>query len=98
MKKDYRQFMEARAEKFAWFIIENEATIRGTAEHFHVSKSLVHHDVTKILLMSNSILASEVRKVLEKNKKARHIRGGMANKRKYELKALGLADIVSATK
>ena len=34
----------------------------------------------------NPSLAQEAKKVLEKNKEERHIRGGMATKRKYEAK------------
>lgn len=83
MKGKYRQIMEQRAEEYGWFIVDNEATIRATAEKFRVSKSLVHQYVTVILLDSNGVLAREVRKVLIKNKAECHIRGGMATKRKY---------------
>ena len=85
MKKSYQKFMEERAEKHGWYIIENEATVRKAAEIFHVSKTLVHHDVTVVLRRCNGLLANEVRKVLEKNKSERHIRGGLATKQKYEL-------------
>ena len=78
---DYRACMEQQAETYAWYIIENEAT----AESFNCSKSKVFDYVTGILFETNSLLALEVRKVLEKNKKERHLRGGMATKRRYEL-------------
>ena len=84
MKKSYQKFMEERAEKYGWYIIENDATVRATAEIFHVSKTLIHHDVTVILRRCNGILANEVKKVLEKNKSERHIRGGIATRRKYK--------------
>lgn len=82
---DYRACMEQQAETYAWYIIENEATVRSTAESFNCSKSKVFDYVTGILFETNSLLALEVRKVLEKNKKERHLRGGMATKRRYEL-------------
>jgi len=43
----------------------------------------VHKDVSQRLLDINYTLAMEVRKVLDENKAERHIRGGMATKRKY---------------
>ena len=43
----------------------------------------VHKDVTERLPKINSRLYKQVKAVLEKNKQERHIRGGMATKRKY---------------
>lgn len=44
----------------------------------------VHKDVTERLINTQPTLAREARKVLDKNKSERHIRGGMATKDKYE--------------
>lgn len=46
-------------------------------------ETTVHKDVTERLPKINSRLYKEVKSVLEKNKQERHIRGGMATKRKY---------------
>ena len=43
----------------------------------------VHKDVTERLLHINPSLASRTREVLDINKSERHIRGGMATKKKY---------------
>lgn len=43
----------------------------------------VHKDVTERLRHENPQLYRQVKQVLEKNKQERHIRGGMATKRKY---------------
>ena len=43
----------------------------------------VHKDLSERLLKINPVLAKEVRKILDKNKAERHIRGGMATKLKY---------------
>lgn len=43
----------------------------------------VHKDVSERLKKINPSLAKEVRVVLDENKAERHIRGGMATKRKY---------------
>ena len=53
------------------------------AKKFGISKSSIHKDVSQRLLKINYNLAMEVRKVLDKNKAERHIRGGMATKLKY---------------
>lgn len=74
---------EDRAISFAEYIIETGATVRETAKEFHISKSTVHKDVTERLPKINSRLYKQVKDVLEKNKQERHIRGGMATKRKY---------------
>lgn len=75
--------IEERAVKVAQYIIETEDTVRGAAKKFGISKSSIHKDVSQRLLNINYPLAMEVRKVLDKNKAERHIRGGMATKLKY---------------
>ena len=76
--------IEERAIQVAQYIIETEDTVRGAAKKFGISKSSIHKDVSQRLLKINYNLAMEVRKVLDKNKAERHIRGGMATKLKYE--------------
>ena len=75
--------IEERAIQVAQYIIETGDTVRGAARKFGISKSSVHKDVSQRLLTINRTLAMEVRKVLNKNKAERHIRGGMATKMKY---------------
>lgn len=76
--------VEQRSILFAKYIIENNTTVRDTAKHFGISKSTVHKDVTERLFKFNLYLYEQAREVLNKNKAERHIRGGMATKRKYE--------------
>ena len=78
-----KDYIEERAMNIATYIIENNATVRQTAKKFGVSKSTVHKDVTDRLMQVNPNLAREARKVLDVNKSERHIRGGMATKKKY---------------
>ena len=47
----------SRIEMFARFIIENNATIRGTANVFGYSKSTVHNDVSNELKKYNYSLS-----------------------------------------
>ena len=75
--------IEKRACELAVYMIENGATVRKTAEKFGISKSTVHKDLQNKLPRYNHILYEQVRIVLDNNKKERHIRGGMATKRKY---------------
>ena len=66
------------------YIVENNATVRATAQKFGISKSTVHKDVTQVLKNSNKSLYLDVKSVLNKNKEERHIRGGEATKKKYK--------------
>ena len=79
-----KSHIEQRAVIIAKYILEKQATVRQTAKVFGVSKSTVHKDVTERLEEIHPLLASEVKKFLEKNKSERHIRGGMATKLKYQ--------------
>jgi len=78
-----KDYIEERAVEIAYYIIENQATVRQTAKQFGVSKSTIHKDVTERLVQINPGLASQARKVLDMNKSERHIRGGLATKEKY---------------
>lgn len=75
--------IEERAIKLAQYIIDTKDTVRGAAKKFGISKSTVHKDVSERLQKISPYLAAEVRTVLDENKAERHIRGGMATKRKY---------------
>lgn len=78
--------IEQRACDLAVYIIETGATVRSAAKHFGISKSTVHKDLSQRLPMCNKRLYQKVREVLELNKAQRHIRGGLATKKKYEAK------------
>lgn len=66
------------------YIADNHCTVRQAAEHFGISKSTVHKDVTERLVMSNPNVYKQAMAVLEQNWKMRHIRGGEATRRKYK--------------
>ena len=78
--------VEARAQTLGSYIAEERATVRQAARRFGISKSTVHKDVTGRLRSLNPALYAQVRKILDKNKSERHIRGGMATKKKYSRK------------
>lgn len=79
-----KDYMEDRVIAFSRYIIENSSTVRETAKHFFISKSTVHKDVTERLKHIDPDLYEQVRAVLNVNKAERHIRGGLATKKKYE--------------
>ena len=72
-----------RCEMLAAYMIENNLTVRAVAARFGVSKSTVHKDVTENLKRINLPLYNKVEKLLEQNKRERHIRGGEATRKKY---------------
>lgn len=76
--------MEERACQLALYLIENLATVRAAAGKFGVSKSTVHKDLSERLPAYNRALYLQVKEVLDENKAQRHIRGGLATRRKYK--------------
>lgn len=76
--------MEERCEVLAAYILENKATVRAAAKKFGISKSTVHKDLSERLPMFNRSLYLQVKEVLEENKAQRHIRGGIATRKKYK--------------
>ena len=76
--------IDDRATRLGEFIVENKATVRRAAKQFGVSKSTVHKDVSQRLKYIDNSLYRDVKDVLAVNKAQRHIRGGLATKRKYE--------------
>ncbi len=76
--------IEDRTSELAVYIIETGTTIRAAAKHFGISKSTVHKDLSQRLPQYNKRLYDQVRRILDVNKAQRHIRGGMATRRKYQ--------------
>lgn len=77
-------YIEERVLKLACYILESKSTVRQAAKKYNISKSTVHKDLAERLWEINKPLAKEVQKILLENKADRHIRGGLATKRKYE--------------
>ncbi len=78
-----REDTAERAIELGTYIARHGATVRQTAQRFGVSKSTVHKDVAQRLRQISPGLAEEARRVLDQNKKERHIRGGLATREKY---------------
>ena len=76
--------IEERACQLALYIIENNTTVRGAAKKFGISKSTVHKDIQDRLPSFNRPLYTQVKQVLDENKAQRHIRGGLATRKKYK--------------
>ena len=76
--------IEERSCDLAAVILENKATVRAAAAKFGISKSTVHKDLTERLRRVDPGLYAQVRQLLDWNKAQRHIRGGLATRRKYK--------------
>ena len=76
--------IEQRACRLAVYMIDTGATVRAAARHFGISKSTVQKDLQQRLPQYNRPLYLQVRQVLDVNKQQRHIRGGLATRRKYK--------------
>ena len=79
-----KENLEQRAEELALYLIENQTTVRAAAKKFGISKSTVHKDLQDRLPQFNRSLYLQVKEVLEVNKAQRHIRGGLATRKKYK--------------
>ena len=76
--------MEERAQELALYIIENKTSVRSAASRFGISKSTVHKDLSERLPVINRALYRQVKEILNENKAERHIRGGIATRKKYK--------------
>lgn len=76
--------IEERARDLAIYIVENKTTVRAAAKQYGISKSTVHKDLTERLKTVDPALYRQVRELLDINKAERHIRGGMATRKKYK--------------
>jgi len=74
---------DQRAVILGRYILENKTTVRAAAKIFGISKSTVHKDVTERLKSEDPELYAQVKDILEINKQERHIRGGLATRKKY---------------
>ena len=79
-----KENLDERAVKLGEYIVGHSATVRQAAAVFKISKSTVHKDITSRLKEYNLQLYTQVKAVLDENKEERHLRGGLATKRKYE--------------
>ncbi|MEG2000163.1 MAG: sporulation transcriptional regulator SpoIIID [Evtepia sp.] len=79
-----KENIEERACYLALYMIENKATVRSAAAKFGLSKSTVHKDLSERLPTFNRTLYLQVKEVLDRNKAERHIRGGIATRKKYK--------------
>lgn len=70
--------------ELAHYLIENRTTVRAAAKKFGVSKSTVHKDLSERLPLYDRPLYLQVKAVMEENKVQRHIRGGLATRKKYK--------------
>lgn len=83
MKNEFSAITKARCRVLGEYLVEKQTTVRGAAAVFGVSKSTVHKDVSETLRREDPALYEEVRKLLDKNREERHLRGGEATKKKY---------------
>lgn len=82
---------ELKVMNIAKYTLETEKTVRAVAKEFGISRSTVYRYLTEHLPDIDFDLADQVEIVLQKNKAARHSRGGQAVKRKFErMKAEGI--------
>lgn len=70
--------------RMAYYILENNTTIRETAKEFNTPKSTVHNYLSTKLKYINLSLYKQVRTLLRNNFNVKHIHGGESTRLKYE--------------
>lgn len=79
-----KKYIEARVMDVAHYMMQSNATVRTAAKHFGVSRCTIHKDMVERLPQLNPQIANMITVILENNKAERHIRGGIATRRKYQ--------------
>lgn len=79
-----RRDIQDRVIEVAEHILKTGATVRACANLFGVSKTTIHKDMRERLPQLNYAMFRRVDLILKKNLEERHIRGGMATRRKYK--------------
>ena len=74
-----------RVREIGEYIAATGATVRAAAKRFGISKSTVHKDMAVRLKKIDGELYKKVADILAFNRSERHIRGGMATKKKYKV-------------
>ncbi len=88
-KQRYRNNLEAQRQheleiiKQADYFISHKSTIRATAQAFHLSKSTIHQNLTEALPKLSLHRYLLVKQILDTNTAERHIRGGIATRKRY---------------
>ena len=88
MRTTFDAIGKARCKILGEYLVEKQTTVRGAAAVFGISKSTVHKDVSENLRREDPALYEDVRKLLDKNREERHLRGGEATRKKYAKEAL----------
>ena len=83
MRNDIDLSGRTRCKILGEYLVEHQTTVRGAAAAFEISKSTVHKDVSENLRREDPALYESVRKLLDKNREERHLRGGEATRKKY---------------
>ena len=77
------KYISDRVINEANYIVTTNKTIREVANVFGVSKSTVHNDIRKRLIVVDKNLYNKVSNILKYHIDIKHIRGGAATKRKF---------------
>lgn len=73
-----------RPLELAYYILDNQTTIRATAKAYNIPKSTVHHDLSVKLKYINYPVYLKVKKLLDENFSIKHLHGGESTRLKYK--------------
>lgn len=78
-----RQYDYETIRSAAIFMIQNNCTLRQMEKKTKIPRSTLHSQFNKRLKEEDNETYEEIRKLLDKNKSERAIRGGEATRQKY---------------
>jgi len=78
-----KEYISNRVVSAAKYLLTTGATVRSCAKEFSVSKTTIHKDMRERLAHIDPELALRVSRVLDTNRRERHLRGGLATRNKY---------------
>lgn len=77
--------IKERVLNASYLFLNKSSTVREVAKLIGCSKSTVHKDFTERLPKIDNSLFMKVKELLDFNKQIRHIRGGEATRKRYEV-------------
>ena len=80
-----REDVEKRCVSLGRYIVRTGATVRQAAQAFGMSKSSVHKDMHDRLRGIHPGLFAEVEEILRYHQAVRHLRGGAATRRRWQM-------------
>ncbi len=79
-----KQYITERVLQTADYVLQTHCTVRCACRRYKVGKSTTHKDLTERLKQIDYAKYAQVQTVLVQNNSEKHMRGGLATKRRFK--------------